>query len=129
MLRRRVAPLLVAVLVAASGCVSAMSARNYVPQNPAVDQSYYGCLRDAQQEFYRARYGAYANSYSYGASGGAAAGAETNTEMLKSCMGAKGYYKRSASSTELWIGWLTAPVWVPLCVVGMAEGVNCFSNL
>ena len=116
MLRRRVAPLLVAVLVAASGCVSAMTARNYVPQTTGVDAAYYECLREAQQTY------AWAGGYA------ASAGAETNVGMLKSCMGAKGYRKRDASTAETWVGLTTAPVWLPLCLVAATSGVNCLSD-
>jgi hypothetical protein len=114
--------------LAASGCVSAMTARNYVPQTAGVDAAYYECLRDAQQDYARARYGAYANGYSYAASGSSAAGVTTNVGMLKSCMGAKGYRKRDATSTETWVGVTTAPVWLPLCLVAATSGVDCLAD-
>jgi hypothetical protein len=118
-----------ALALAASGCVSAMSARNYVPQNPPyVDQAYYQCLQASQQGYARAGYGTYANAYSYASSGGASAGQETNVGMLKSCMGAKGYRKRDATSTENWVGLATAPLWVPLCLVAATGGVNCLAD-
>jgi len=125
----RALALCAALALAASGCVSAMSARNYVPQNPPyVDQAYYECLRGSQQAYARAGYGTYANAYGYASSGGASAGQETNVGMLKSCMGAKGYQKRAATSAETWVSLTTAPLWVPFCVLAAAGGANCLAD-
>jgi hypothetical protein len=124
--------LLVAVVITAlftTGCVSVNDPANWRPYDTALNAKYYGCFRDAQQGYSRSRAGIAFSQSGGGGSATSSSGVKTNYDMLKSCMQAQGYQKRDATTTETVLGWTLSPVWVPLCIVGLVGGINCFENL
>jgi hypothetical protein len=117
---------LLAELLAVTGCVPANNARNWLPQRSEVDATYYKCLQEAQQGYALAGGAASGGTAAYSAS----AGATTNIELLKSCMQAAGYQKRDPTSAEATLGLITAPLWVPICFVAALGGLfNCLGDV
>src|SRR2546428_9292209 len=95
----------VVVRVMSVGCVTVRNANNYEPQDGGVSSAYYECLSGSQQGHMSV------NRF------GGIAGAKTNDSLLCACMASKGYSHRKATQTELAMGWIFSPVWVPLRIL------------
>jgi len=109
------------LLLLTTGCVAVENPRNWQPQAEATQSVYYDCLREAQQGYSHASFGAGAGA----AYGSATSRVETNDDMLCACMAAKGYALRKPNTTETVLGVVFAPVWVPLgALAAFGEGMS-----
>jgi hypothetical protein len=108
-----------------SGCISALNARNYVPQDCVIDSQYNDCVRASQRSYSGGSSCAGTAAGSYAGGAGTVAGSSacssygpgvgTDVTVLKACMGARGYHKREYTTGEAVLVYSTAIIWVPLC--------------
>jgi len=101
---------------------------NWRPQDSAVQGKYYDCLRDAQQGYATTSAGVAVSPYGGLMPADEVALPRTNYHMLKSCMQARGYEKREATTTEIFVGVVFSPIWVPLCTLAAIGSGNCFER-
>jgi hypothetical protein len=105
------------VLIMVAGCVAVENPGNYRPWNSSTQGDYYQCLQEAQQS--------YASVNANRAYVSAKASTGTNDDLLCSCMTAKGYSPRAATTTETVLGWTLSPLWVPLAALAsIGEGMS-----
>jgi hypothetical protein len=111
----KVFSLIVALTMLLTACgVSRFKSSNWNPNRGSRDVDYYECLQEAQQSVSRAFISAGRTS----AVGGARSGAETNTQLLVSCMEAKGYRMRDMTGGEVAVTFITLPLSIPFAILG-----------
>ena len=114
---RRGLPSALVVLLLTAGCVAPRNVNNWQPQDGSANSAYYECFRQAQQS--------YATALATGTDDSATVSTDTNDDMLCACMRGKGYALRNATTTEMVVGVVTSPIWIPVgALVVIGEGMS-----
>jgi len=101
--------------VSVSGCVSVTQPNSYRPLSSGLSQDFYACSQSSNEPRAAVAWGS--------KSGSGSAGMRVDPNMLLRCMEARNYRLRKPTTSEIVMGTIFFPIWIPWVVLYGAPGM------